>query len=122
MSTQDAVDVDESVRRFVALERKRAALLKDRLDVQAQIEALNVRICDLTSRIRGVMIDVDMQKTTLEMLLAQEAGHPTVAAAVSDLPKQPLRYPHDAKDVPPGYVLNGDGWWYPHPAVKSDGT
>ena len=25
------------------------------------------------------------------------------------------RYPIDAKDVPAGYVLCGDGWWYPHP-------
>ena len=38
----------------------------------------SVRIGEVTSRITGVMIDVDMQKTTIEMLLAQEASHPTV--------------------------------------------
>ena len=25
------------------------------------------------------------------------------------------RLPRGAKDVPPNYVLHGDGWWYPHP-------
>ena len=72
------IDVDESVRKFVAFGRKRAAIMKEQLDVQAQIEALNKRSDELIVSLRMVSIDYHMQKTTIDMLLAQEAGHPTV--------------------------------------------
>ena len=29
--------------------------------------------------------------------------------------RQRPSYPFDATDVPGDYVLNGDGWWDPHP-------
>ena len=28
------------------------------------------------------------------------------------------RFPLYAKDVPPNYVLHGDGWWYPNPQER----
>ena len=72
------IDVDESVRRFVAFERKLVALRKEQLDVQDQIDRLKKRSVELGRARWFVEMDVDMQKTTLEMLLDQEAGHPTV--------------------------------------------
>ena len=78
MAKIEPIDVDESIRKFVAFERKRAALMKEQSDVQAQIAALSKRLGQLTQQRRFVEMDVDMQKTTIEMLLAQEAGMPTV--------------------------------------------
>ena len=56
--------------------------------------------------------DIAMNEEIAEVLRAQR-----LEKKIDERATRP-RYPSDSKDVPPGYVLRGDGWWYPPPVDK----